>query len=77
MSTCVDTDFWIALLKNDDRLAGVVCTTFQASAYIDDGLNTFDAFHAALAGDSILSSDQAFNTISIDRVPLEPTPENE
>jgi len=50
---------------------------FQASEYIDDGLNTFDAFHAALAGDSILSSDQAFNTISIDRVPLEPTPENE
>lgn len=44
---------------------------FQASKYIDDGLNTFDAFHAALAGDAILSSDQAFDDIAIGRVALE------
>lgn len=44
---------------------------FQASEYIDDGLNTFDAFHAALAGDAILSSDQAFDDIAIERVALE------
>lgn len=121
-----DTDFWVALLKDDDWLSeqaearleeyrgelDVSLATFielflieerysfnreqaalalfevaesdvdadvvfQASEYIDDGLNTFDAFHAALAGDTILSSDQAFNTISIGRVPLEPAPEDE
>ncbi|WP_224214638.1 AbrB/MazE/SpoVT family DNA-binding domain-containing protein [Natrinema longum] len=49
---------------------------FQASAYIDDGLNTFDAFHAALANDAILSSDQAFETIELDRVALGPDTEN-
>lgn len=46
---------------------------FQASKYIDDGLNVFDAFHAALADDQILSSDKAFDDISIDRVQLEPS----
>jgi hypothetical protein len=50
---------------------------FQASAYIDDGLNTFDAFHAALASDAILSSDQAFETIELDRVALEPDTEDD
>lgn len=45
---------------------------FQASEYIDDGLNVFDAFHAALADDAILSSDKAFDDINIDRVQLEP-----
>lgn len=45
---------------------------FQASEYIDDGLNVFDAFHAALAGDAILSSDKAFDEIAIERVQLEP-----
>lgn len=45
---------------------------FQASEYIDDGLNVFDAFHAALAGDAILSSDNAFDTVDIERVRLEP-----
>lgn len=115
-----DTDFWVAILKEDDRLGSraearldeyrdeleVSLATFielflieeryafdreraalaifelanatvaegvlfQASAYIDDGLNTFDAFHAALAGDAVLSSDRAFDTIGIERVPLE------
>ena len=116
-----DTDFWVALLKDDDWLAERAIArldeyrndlevslatflelflieeryafdreqaavsifelasanvdedvVFQASAYIDEGLNTFDAFHAALAGDAILSSDQAFAEIDIERIPLEP-----
>lgn len=115
-----DTDFWVALLKDEDWLAEqaqarldeyrdnleVSLVTFielflieerysfdreqatlailelanndfdedivfQASAYIDDGLTTFDAFHAALAGEVILSSDRAFDGIDIKRVPLE------
>jgi hypothetical protein len=32
---------------------------YQASENIDDGLHTFDAFHAALSGGSIISSDRA------------------
>ena len=119
-----DTDFWLALLKDDDWLADeaqarledhrddleVSLATFielfliedrfdfdretatlailelaetdvdpdvlfQASAYIDDGLNTFDAVHAALADEAIVSSDQAFETIELERVPLEPDAE--
>lgn len=116
-----DTDFWIALLKDDDWLADqaveilqenqgdltVSLATFvelflieerysfdreraitsilelaaydgdedplyQASAYVDAGLNSFDAFHAALAEDGIISSDQAFDEIEIERAQLEP-----
>ncbi len=116
-----DTDFWLALLKDDDWLAEqaevhleeyrgdleVSLATFvelflieerfsfdreqaalailelaesevdedvvfQASEYIDDGLNAFDAFHAALAGDAILSSDGAFDGTGVERVALEP-----
>lgn len=48
---------------------------FQASEYIDDGLNVFDAFHAALAGEAIISSDEAFDAIEVERVQLEPDPE--
>lgn len=115
-----DTDFWLAILKDDDWLADraearldeyqgeldVSLATFielflieerfafdreravlailelaesdvepdvvfQASAYVDDGLGTFDAFHAALAGGAILSSDGAFDRLSIERIPLE------
>ena len=47
---------------------------YQASAHIDDGLNTFDAFHAALSGGSIISSDQAYEDLGgVKRVPLEPS----
>lgn len=45
---------------------------FQASEYVEDGLNTFDAFHAALAGETIISSDKAFEDVSIECVRLEP-----
>ena len=116
-----DTDFWLAILKDDDWLAGraeerlseyrddlkVSLATFielflveerfafdrdqatlsileladadvhadavfQASEYVDDGLSTYDAFHAALAGEAILSSDTAYDSIPIERIPLEP-----
>jgi hypothetical protein len=46
---------------------------YQASEYIEDGLNTFDAFHAALSGGSIISSDQAYDKCSgLTRIQLEP-----
>lgn len=116
-----DTDFWVALLKDDDWLAerarevleehgdelevslvtfvelflieeryafdrehavtsilelasfdGDENAVYQASEYIDDGLNTFDAFHAALADDAIVSSDKAFDSIDLERLSLEP-----
>ena len=116
-----DTDFWVALLKDDDWLAeraqevleehgdelkvslvtfvelflieerysfdretavtsvlelakyeGDEDVPYQASEYIDDGLNTFDAFHAALADDAVVSSDKAFDSIGIERLALEP-----
>lgn len=116
-----DTDFWVALLQDDDWLTDraeerygeygddleVSLTTFvelflieeqfpfdreraaisileiadadvdeqvvfQASEYIDDGLNVFDAFHAARAGDTVLSSDNAFDGSGVERVQLEP-----
>lgn len=46
---------------------------YQASEYIEDGLNTFDAFHAALSGGTIISSDQAYDDRSgLTRIQLEP-----
>ncbi len=46
---------------------------YQASAHIDDGLTTFDAFHAALSGGSIISSDTAYDELGgVDRSRLEP-----
>lgn len=46
---------------------------YQASKNIDDGLNTFDAFHAALSGGNIISSDRAYDKLSgVNRIRLEP-----
>ncbi|WP_311173213.1 type II toxin-antitoxin system VapC family toxin [Halobellus ordinarius] len=46
---------------------------YQASEHIEDGLNTFDAFHAALSGGTIISSDQAYDDLrSVDRIQLDP-----
>ncbi|WP_435197558.1 type II toxin-antitoxin system VapC family toxin [Natronomonas sp. EA1] len=46
---------------------------YQASENIGEGLNTFDAFHAALSGGSIISSDGAYDTLGgVRRVRLEP-----
>lgn len=50
---------------------------YQASENIDEGLNTFDAFHAALSGGSIISSDGAYDDLGgVERVQFEPD-ENE
>ncbi|MES3516309.1 MAG: type II toxin-antitoxin system VapC family toxin [Natronomonas sp.] len=46
---------------------------YQASENIDEGLNTFDAFHAALSGGSIISSDRAYDErTGTSRIRLEP-----
>ena len=45
---------------------------YQASEYIAAGLNTFDAFHAALSNGAIISSDRAYDALEgVDRIPLE------
>jgi hypothetical protein len=50
---------------------------YQASKNIDEGVKTFDAFHAALSGDSIISSGGAYDDVGgVERVRLEPD-ENE
>jgi hypothetical protein len=46
---------------------------YQASENIDTGLNTFDAFHAALSGGSIISSDRAYDELTgVNRIQIEP-----
>lgn len=46
---------------------------YQASTNVDEGLNTFDAFHAALSGGSVISSDSAYDDLGgVERVRLEP-----
>lgn len=46
---------------------------YQASENIAAGLNTFDAFHAALSGGTIVSSDGAYDELdAIERIRLEP-----
>ena len=46
---------------------------YQASEHIDEGLNTFDAFHVALSGGDIASSDGAYDDLGgVERVRLEP-----
>ena len=46
---------------------------YQASENIDGGLNTFDAFHAALSGGSIISSDRAYDELTgVNRIRIEP-----
>lgn len=51
---------------------------YQASEYIAAGMNTFDAFHAALSGGTIVSSDGAYDALDgVERVHLEPGGEDE
>ncbi len=46
---------------------------FQAYAYIEDGLNVMDAFHAAAAGqEPIISSDHAYGQAGIETILLQP-----
>lgn len=47
----------------------------KAIAYFEDGMTPFDSFHAATAetrGLPILSSDKAYGSVDIERLPLEP-----
>jgi predicted nucleic acid-binding protein len=44
---------------------------FQASEYIDQGLNVLDAFQAAKADGEIISSDKDFDDLEIERIKLE------
>ncbi|PSG99722.1 MAG: hypothetical protein BRC28_03205 [Nanohaloarchaea archaeon SW_4_43_9] len=44
---------------------------FQALEYKERGLNTFDSFQAAKAGQKIISSDIEFDDVGLDRVKLE------
>lgn len=46
---------------------------YQASVNVSAGLNTFDAFHAALSGGTIISSDGAYDALDgVERISLEP-----
>ena len=45
---------------------------YRASSYVDDGLDTFDAFHVALSDGRIISSDKKFDDVQVDRIELEP-----
>ncbi|WP_435193800.1 PIN domain-containing protein [Natronomonas sp. EA1] len=51
----------------------------KAVNYYDQGMTSFDAFHAATAetrGLDVLSSEQDYEDIEVDRVPLEPDDED-
>lgn len=46
---------------------------YQASENVAAGLNTFDAFHAALSGETIVSSDGAYDALDgVERIELAP-----
>lgn len=56
--------------------AGDPDVVYEASAYISTGLNTVDAFHAALSGGRIISTDTSYDDLEgIDRVQLIPDTE--
>lgn len=44
---------------------------YRASAHRERGLDTFEAFHAALARDAIVSRSEAYDRAGIERIPLE------
>lgn len=59
----------------DDREKQIV---LKAVNYYADGMTPFDAFHAATTetrGHRVLSSEQDYETIDVERVPLEPQDE--
>jgi len=46
---------------------------YQASENTDEGAHTFDAFHAALSGDSTVSRDRVYDELGgVSRIRLEP-----
>jgi predicted nucleic acid-binding protein len=60
----------IASVPEDERVL------FQAADYMEQhGLTAFDAYHLAYAdGDSLISSDTAFDELTDDRISIEETP---
>lgn len=60
------------------RTAAEQQIVLKAVNYYDDGMSPFDAFHAATAetrGTAVLSSENDYVNIDVDRIPLEPTEE--
>lgn len=46
---------------------------YQASQHVEAGVNTFDAFHAALADGTVVSSDTAYDELGgVNRIRLDP-----
>ncbi len=43
----------------------------QAAIYVKRGVNPFDAFHAAHAGNEIISSDKVYEKVGLKRIRLE------
>jgi len=71
-----DRDRAVTAILELATYAGDPDVVYQASENIDEGLTTFDAFHAALSGGSIVSSDRAYDDLGgVRRVRLEPDDE--
>lgn len=74
---------YVPLIANLLELAPVRDTeehqiVLKAVNYYADGMTPFDAFHAATAETRervVLSSEQDYDTINVERLPLEPTDE--
>lgn len=53
------------------RYDGDPAVLYRASAYREEGLDTFEAFNAALAGDALVSRSDAYERVGLERIPLE------
>jgi len=53
------------ICKFDDQIP------LKAALYIEEGISVFDAFHAALFGGEIISSDHIFDELGIKRIKIE------
>jgi len=68
-----DRDRAVTAILELATYAGDPDVVYQASEHIDAGLNTFDAFHAALSDGRMISSDGAYDELgAIERVELYP-----
>ncbi|WP_135852740.1 PIN domain-containing protein [Halorussus salinus] len=75
---------YVALVSNLLELVPVESerekqVVLKATKYYDDGMTPFDAFHAATAETrdrGVLSSEQDYEEVDVERVPLEPTTES-
>lgn len=80
----VEADFLTALAKEEDWPRGPALAALDdhedavlaAAAFIEEhGLTPFDALHAgvaATADERVLSSETDYDTVGVDRLPLEP-----